>query len=87
MNSKVSERSFTFWFYRAVAIIGFVPFVIFTLDVLLTLTVPHPLYGGLLLRPAQALFFAPLTVALGFLCARRQPDNSILLCWSYSDTR
>ncbi len=76
-NESMPKRTFAFRFYRAIGMLGFIPFVIFTLDALLTPTIPHPLYNNIPVRLAQALVFAPLTVGLGLFCARRQPDNVI----------
>lgn len=74
-------------FFRVFALLGFIPFLINTVDLLLHLTAPSldPQFETGL-RLVFGLLAAPLSLALAVLCIRRAPGNLIgwmLVAFSY----
>jgi hypothetical protein len=67
---------FLYRLFQAAAIIGAIPFLINTIDVLLNplSSSIDPSFSG---RLVTGLVVAPLTVVIGILCVRRVPDNMI----------
>ena len=76
-SDRPIQQPFVYYFYRAIGLFGFLPFLIFMGDTLLTPAYPHPIYNNIPIRLAQTLIFAPLTVIVGYLCVRRVRGNII----------
>lgn len=74
--TETHQRTFLFRVFQLVAYLGVIPFVINTVDVLLTPSA-LPLDGTTASRLAAGLLIAPLTLGVGILCVRRSPDNLI----------
>ena len=79
MNSSQASRPLLFlYFFRLFALLGAVPFLINTVDILLHLTAPSldPFFDPVM-RFLLGLVVAPLTLVVAGLCIRRAPGNLI----------
>ncbi|MBX3061433.1 MAG: hypothetical protein KF726_00555 [Anaerolineae bacterium] len=81
------KPTLTFRFFQAYALVGAIPFIIFTADAILRPGYPHPIVNSIGVRLFLAVLVAPLTVAVGVLCTRRAQGNIIgwlLIALGYS---
>lgn len=69
------------FFFRLFAVVGVVPFLFNTVDILMHINAPTMTQdANPLMRVLMGLVAAPLTFAIAVLCIRRAPDN--LIGWS-----